>query len=138
MAGIDWLRAAGYFPHRRHESPATSRLVCRMRRSIPRALREACAMAQILDFIEAELPDGFQTKVGERGIPPFWRTTSTDRSCSRALSSSIAVDSGRSNQPLDVATEAKLLEALRSLTGKLTLVVAAHRLSAVARLRSGD
>jgi ABC-type multidrug transport system fused ATPase/permease subunit len=33
---------------------------------------------------------------------------------------------------LDVATETKLLEALRSLTGKLTMIVAAHRLSAVA------
>src|SRR5206468_2209546 len=31
-------------------------------------LREACAMAQILEFIEAELPNGFETTVGERGI----------------------------------------------------------------------
>ena len=33
---------------------------------------------------------------------------------------------------IDIATEARLLEALRSLEGKLTMVVAAHRLSAVA------
>jgi ATP-binding cassette, subfamily B, bacterial PglK len=33
---------------------------------------------------------------------------------------------------LDMATEAKLLEALRALAGKLTMIVAAHRLSAVA------
>ena len=32
---------------------------------------------------------------------------------------------------LDMATETKLLEALRSLAGKLTMVVAAHRLSTV-------
>jgi ATP-binding cassette subfamily B protein len=32
---------------------------------------------------------------------------------------------------LDMATEAKLLDALRSLAGKLTMIVAAHRLSAV-------
>jgi ABC-type multidrug transport system fused ATPase/permease subunit len=31
-----------------------------------------------------------------------------------------------------VATEAKLLEALRSLAGKLTMVVSAHRLSTIA------
>ena len=31
-------------------------------------LREVCAMAQILDFIEKELRDGFQTTVGERGV----------------------------------------------------------------------
>ena len=33
---------------------------------------------------------------------------------------------------LDTATEAKLLEALRGVAGKITMVVAAHRLSAVA------
>ena len=33
---------------------------------------------------------------------------------------------------LDVGTEAQLLEALRGLSGKLTMVVAAQRLSAVA------
>src|SRR5207244_8131019 len=31
-------------------------------------LREACAMAQILDFIKAELANGFDTTVVERGI----------------------------------------------------------------------
>src|SRR5262249_36882349 len=34
----------------------------------PQRLREACAMAQILDFIETEVPAGFDTIVGERGI----------------------------------------------------------------------
>jgi ABC-type multidrug transport system fused ATPase/permease subunit len=89
-------------------------------------------MAQILDFIEAELPDGFQTKVGERGI----RLSGGQRQrigLARALyhrPSLLILDEATS--ALDVATEAKLLEALRSLTGKLTMVVAAHRLSAVA------
>jgi ABC-type multidrug transport system fused ATPase/permease subunit len=95
-------------------------------------LCEACVMAQILDFIEAELPDGFQTKVGERGI----RLSGGQRQrigLARALyhrPSLLILDEATS--ALDVATEAKLLEALRSLTGKLTMVVAAHRLSAVA------
>src|SRR4029077_10744729 len=34
----------------------------------PEQLREACATAQILDFIKTELPVGFDTIVGERGI----------------------------------------------------------------------
>jgi ATP-binding cassette subfamily C protein len=94
-------------------------------------LREACAMAQILDFIEAELPDGFQTKVGERGI----RLSGGQRQrigLARALyhrPSLLILDEATS--ALDVVTEAKLLKALRSLAGKLTMVVAAHRLSAV-------
>lgn len=97
----------------------------------PARLREACAMAQILRLIEAELRDGFETKVGERGI----RLSGGQRQrigLARALyhrPSLLILDEATS--ALDVATEAKLLKALRSLTGKLTMVVAAHRLSAV-------
>jgi ATP-binding cassette, subfamily B, bacterial PglK len=95
-------------------------------------LREVCAMAQILDFIETELRDGFQTTVGERGV----RLSGGERQrlgLARALyhrPSVLVLDEATS--ALDVATEAKLLEALRSLAGKLTMVVAAHRFSAVA------
>ena len=98
----------------------------------PARLREACAIAQILDFIETELRDGFDTIVGERGI----RLSGGQRQrigLARALyhrPSLLVLDEATS--ALDVATEAKLLEALRSLAAKLTMVVAAHRLSAVA------
>jgi len=95
-------------------------------------LREACDMAQILDVIEAELRDGFDTNVGERGV----RLSGGQRQrigLARALyhrPSLLILDEATS--ALDIATEAKLLEALRALAGKLTMVVAAHRLSAVA------
>jgi len=98
----------------------------------PARLREACATAQLLDFVEAELPDGFDTNVGERGV----RLSGGQRQrigLARALyhrPSLLILDEATS--ALDMATEAKLLDALRSLTGKLTMVVAAHRLSAVA------
>jgi len=95
-------------------------------------LREACALAQMLEFIEAELRDGFNTNVGERGI----RLSGGQRQrigLARALyhrPSLLILDEATS--ALDTATEAKLLQALRGLAGKLTMVVAAHRLSAVA------
>jgi ATP-binding cassette, subfamily B, bacterial PglK len=98
----------------------------------PARLREACATAQLLEFIEIESPDGFDTIVGERGI----RLSGGQRQrigLARALyhrPSLLILDEATS--ALDVATEAKLLEALRSLAGKLTMVVAAHRLSAIA------
>jgi ATP-binding cassette, subfamily B, bacterial PglK len=98
----------------------------------PARLREACAMAQLLEFIEAELPDGFDTNVGERGI----RLSGGQRQrigLARALyhrPSVLILDEATS--ALDVATEEKLLQALRSLAGKLTMIVAAHRLSTVA------
>ena len=95
-------------------------------------LSDACGMAQILDFIETELSNGFETYVGERGI----RLSGGQRQrigLARALyhrPSVLVLDEATS--ALDVATEAKLLQALRDLSGKLTMVVAAHRLSAVA------
>jgi ATP-binding cassette subfamily C protein len=98
----------------------------------PEQLREACVTAQILDFIETELRDGFETIVGERGS----RLSGGQRQrigLARALyhrPSLLILDEATS--ALDIATEAKLLQALRSLAGKLTMVVAAHRLSAVA------
>ena len=98
----------------------------------PVRLREACATAQLLDFIETELRDGFSTHVGERGI----RLSGGQRQrigLARALyhrPSLLILDEATS--ALDTTTEAKLLDALRSLAGKLTMVVAAHRLSAVA------
>jgi ATP-binding cassette, subfamily B, bacterial PglK len=97
----------------------------------PARLREACTMAQILEFIEVELHDGFDTNVGERGI----RISGGQRQrigLARALyhrPSLLILDEATS--ALDIATEAKLLEALRGLAGKITMVVAAHRLSAV-------
>ncbi len=96
-------------------------------------LCEACAMAQVLDFVEGELPEGFDTNVGERGI----RLSGGQRQrigLARSLyhrPSLLILDEATS--ALDVATEAKLLEALRGLSGKLSMVVAAHRLSAVAQ-----
>jgi ATP-binding cassette, subfamily B, bacterial PglK len=98
----------------------------------PARLREACATAQILDFIETELRGGFDTIVGERGI----RLSGGQRQrigLARALyhrPSLLILDEATS--ALDMATEAKLLDALRSLAGKLTMVVAAHRLSTIA------
>ena len=94
-------------------------------------LQEVCAMAQILDFIKTELRDGFQTTVGERGV----RLSGGQRQrlgLARALyhrPSLLLLDEATS--ALDTATEAKLIGALRSLTGKLTIVMATHRLSAV-------
>src|SRR5439155_9926609 len=93
-------------------------------------LREVCAMAQILDFI-GELRDGFQTSVGERGI----RLSGGERQrlgLARALyNRSSLLLLVEVTSALDTATEAKLIEALRNLSGKLTIVTVAHRHSSL-------
>src|SRR6266536_6524178 len=94
-------------------------------------LQEVCAIAQILNFIETELRDGFQTTAGERGV----RLSGGQRQrlgLARALyhrPSLLLLDEATS--ALDTATEAKLIEALHSLTGKLTIIMATHRLSSM-------
>ncbi len=95
-------------------------------------VREACATAQILDFIETELKSQFETAVGERGV----RLSGGQRQrlgLARALyhrPSVLVFDEATS--ALDDDTESKLIEALRSLAGRVTIITVAHRLSTMA------
>jgi ATP-binding cassette, subfamily B, bacterial PglK len=84
-----------------------------------------------LDLFAADLPDGLDTIVGERGI----RLSGGQRQrigIARALYHDPAVlvlDEATSS--LDIHTERGLLEAVRALRGDKTLLVVAHRLSTV-------
>jgi ABC-type multidrug transport system fused ATPase/permease subunit len=93
-------------------------------------LQEVCAMAQILDFIEMELREGFQTTVGERGV----RLSGGERQrlgLARALyhrPSLLLLDEATS--ALDKQTEAEVIEAIKALQ-QLTVIIIAHRLSTI-------
>ena len=95
------------------------------------AVREAARAAQILDFIENELPNGFATEVGERGV----RLSGGQRQrigLARALyrnPSILIFDEATS--ALDNETEAKLMESIYALAGQKTIIMIAHRLSTV-------
>lgn len=96
------------------------------------AVRRACRQAQVDDFIEQELPDGYRTVVGERGI----RLSGGQRQrigIARALyhqPSVLVFDEATS--ALDVHTEKKVFEALEAIAKERTLVTIAHRLETVA------
>ncbi len=96
-------------------------------------LREAARRAQILDFIESELPQGFDSPAGERGV----RLSGGQRQrigLARALYRRprvLVLDEATS--ALDVETEAALVSALEELHGELTMIVIAHRLSTIER-----
>lgn len=96
-------------------------------------VREVAEAAQIRKFIETELPAGFDTRTGERGV----RLSGGQRQrigLARALyhrPSLLILDEATS--ALDNQTEAALMSAIEGLQGKLSLLVIAHRLTTVKR-----
>jgi ABC-type multidrug transport system fused ATPase/permease subunit len=95
------------------------------------SVRHAARIANIADFIESELADGYQTAVGERGL----RLSGGQRQrigIARALyrdPSVLVMDEATS--ALDGVTEEAVMDALHSLSRKKTIIVIAHRLSTV-------
>ena len=93
-------------------------------------MREACARAQALEFIERN-PDGFDALVGERGR--FLSGGERQRlSIARALLKNppiLILDEATS--ALDATTEAKVQAALDEVMKGRTTFVIAHRLSTI-------
>lgn len=95
------------------------------------AVRRAARIANIAGFIESELPDGYETAVGERGL----RLSGGQRQrigIARALyrdPSVLVMDEATS--ALDGITEESVMEALHNLSRKKTIIVIAHRLTTV-------
>ncbi len=93
-------------------------------------MREACARAQVLDFIERS-PEGLETQVGERGR--FLSGGERQRlSIARALLKNppiLILDEATS--ALDATTEAKVQAALTEVMKGRTTFVIAHRLATV-------
>lgn len=99
----------------------------------PARVEEVARMARIHDFVVGELPEGYATRVGERGV----RLSGGQRQrigIARALyhdPEMIVFDEATS--ALDNVTEAEVMEAVGGLSGKKTLIIIAHRLSTVER-----
>jgi ATP-binding cassette, subfamily B, bacterial PglK len=96
-------------------------------------MRKAARIARIDEFILQELPEGYQTHIGERGI----RLSGGQRQrigIARALyhdADLIVFDEATS--ALDNLTESEVMEAIDALPGDKTVLMIAHRLSTVKR-----
>lgn len=96
-------------------------------------VRKAAGVAQLGSFID-RLPDGYETRIGERGI----RLSGGQRQ-RLALARAVYKDTpllvlDEATSALDDATEAAVLTALDELTiAGRTIVIIAHRLSTIAK-----
>lgn len=94
-------------------------------------VRDCARLAQIADFIEAEMPMGFNTLVGERGV----RLSGGQRQrigIARALYHDpkiLVFDEATS--ALDNLTEKEVVRAINALSGSRTILIVAHRISTV-------
>ena len=94
-------------------------------------LKKVTQMADIYEFITNELPAGFDTKIGERGVR-FSGGQRQRLGLARALYRQpkvLVLDEATS--ALDSITEKGIIESLRSLPENLTTIIIAHRLSTV-------
>ena len=129
-----WRRQVGYVPQ--HIFLCDDTIAHNIAFGVPEAevdaarVERAARIAHLHDFI-GTLPDGYETMVGERGV----RLSGGQRQrigIARALYHDpevLVMDEATS--ALDGATENAVMEAIRELAGRKTIVLIAHRLSTV-------
>lgn len=126
-----WQRSIGYVPQHIFLSDATVAENIAFGVSANQidlaAVERAARIAQIHDFVTSELPDGYQTKIGERGV----RLSGGQRQrigIARALYRDppvLLLDEATS--ALDDKTEAAFINAIRQCNGIKTIISISHR-----------
>jgi ATP-binding cassette, subfamily B, bacterial PglK len=130
-----WQRSLGYVPQ--HIFLADDTIAANIAFGLPKReidlaqVERAARIANLHDFIATDLPDGYETRVGERGV----RLSGGQRQrigIARALYHDpdvLILDEATS--ALDNLTEHAVMDAVRSLARRKTLIMIAHRLSTV-------
>ena len=132
-----WMQGVGYVPQEIFLTDAS--VSENIALGVPREaidherIRRAAVIARVHQFIAEDLPDGYETHIGERGM----RLSGGQRQrigIARALyqdADLIVFDEATS--ALDNLTEAELMESIDALPGEKTVLMIAHRLSTVKR-----
>jgi len=130
-----WQRGVGYVPQNIHLLDDTIALNiafgCYREEVDMAAVERVARIANLHDFIEKDLPQGYDTVVGEQGV----RLSGGERQrigIARALyhdPSVLVFDEATS--ALDNLTESVVMEAMHTLGRRKTIIIVAHRLSTV-------
>lgn len=95
------------------------------------AVRKAAAIANLAEFIESSLDNGYDTQIGERGV----RLSGGQRQrigIARAMYRDPAIlVMDEATSALDGVTEESVMRAIHSLSRRKTIVLVAHRLSTI-------
>ena len=91
-------------------------------------LKEACAMAQLADFV-FKLPNGLDTKVGERGIQLSGGQRQRIGIARALYQKSEVIIFDEATSALDDETERAVMKVIDHLDENLTILIIAHRLS---------
>lgn len=130
-----WQQSVGYVPQNIFLSDAT--IAENIALAIPKEdidrdrIVHACKVARLDEFITEQLPQGYETMIGERGV----RLSGGQRQrlgIARAIYNNadlIVFDEATS--ALDNLTEREVMDAIRQLPGGTTIIIIAHRLSTV-------
>jgi ATP-binding cassette, subfamily B, bacterial PglK len=95
------------------------------------SIEKASKIANLHDFVVSELPDGYETIVGEKGI----RLSGGQKQrigIARALyNNPLVIIFDEATNSLDNVTEKSVMDAIDKLSNRMTIILIAHRLSTV-------
>lgn len=130
-----WRRTIGYVPQQTYlvDDTLAANIALGVQSDLidQTAVERAARIANLHDFITCELPNGYATKVGERGV----RLSGGQRQrvgIARALYNNpqfLVLD--ESTSALDTVTENSVMRDIKNLRKDITIVLIAHRISTV-------